>query len=160
MANTDVFLLIETRRAGKIKGRATDKGVEEQIPILGWSMGLSSPGFMGGTVASARRTYSPLTIAKSVDSSTTALMAALATNDVVKRAVLTFRKAGGEQIDFLKVTLERARIVSVDLDLSDGNDIAENISIAFEKIEIEYSDKDQKGMKGGASVFSDELLPA
>jgi type VI secretion system secreted protein Hcp len=77
---------------------------------------------------------------------------------LIKKAVLTIRKAGGVQIAFMAITLERARITSYDVGCEDGPALEEEISIAFEKIEVTYYAQDEKGGKKGGSSFSDEVL--
>src|SRR5262252_1215370 len=99
-SGADTFLHVQTKRAGKVKGEATEPGHADDIHVVGWQWGLASGSALGNTQATSRRSYSALTIHKQVDAATTALMSALATNDEVKEAKLTMRRAGGTQEDF------------------------------------------------------------
>ena len=83
---SDVFLRIQTRRAGLIKGESVDPKHLDEIQVSSWHWGLSSPTAIGTTHATGRRSYTGLTINKFIDASTTALMSVLATNDEVKEA--------------------------------------------------------------------------
>ena len=96
-SSSDVFLHVQTRRAGKIKGESTLGGHEEDILLTSWNWGLSAASAIGSTQATGRRSYTALTVQKTIDQATTALMSALATNDPVKEARLTMRRAGGDQ---------------------------------------------------------------
>lgn len=92
----DVFLHVQTKRAGKIKGEAISPGHVDDIAVTAWQWGLSASSALGHSQATARRSYTALTIHKQIDAATTPLMSALATNDEVKEARLTMRRAGGE----------------------------------------------------------------
>jgi type VI secretion system secreted protein Hcp len=160
MAKSDMFLSVESQRAGAIKGESTEKGFENQILVSGWSWGMKVPAVLGGSSARGRRTLAELRIIKAVDTASTSLMSVMVTNDLIKKAVLTVRKAGGVQIGYFSMTLERARITAYDVGCEDGPELNEEISIAFEKIEISYHAQDEKGIKRGAHIFNDEVLAA
>lgn len=154
---TDTFLHVQTRRAGKVKGEATTAGHVDDIVVVGWHWGLSAGSALGDTQATRRRSYTALTISKHVDSATTALMSALATNDEVKEARLTLRRAGGQQESFLTITLKRARITAVQHDAGADGEARETLSIAFSDVEVEYRKQQGSGGRGAASTFNDTL---
>jgi type VI secretion system secreted protein Hcp len=105
----------------------------------------------------SRRSYSALTVIKSIDLATTGLMSALATNDEIKEAKLSMRKAGGEQEVYFVIKLESARISGVDhVALADGS-TEETVQIVFNKVEVEYRTQKAAGIRGGSAMFSDEL---
>lgn len=153
----DAFLSLQTKRAGKVKGEAGVAGHEGDISVVAWNWGMQASSAIGSVQATGRRSYKALTISKRIDSATTAIMSAAATNDEVKEAKLTMRRAGGQQEDFFKVTVRGGRVVSVDL-VSDGaGGTLENIGIAFTKVEVEYVGQKASGQRSGATVFVDEL---
>lgn len=153
----DIFLHVQTARAGKIKGEATDPKHTDDIQVSGWQWGLTASSALGSTQATSRRSYSALTVVKRIDQATTALMSALATNDAVKEARLTLRRAGGDQEPFLIVTLKDARITSLQHQGDGDAETRETVTIAFNKVEVEYRPQKATGSRGGASVFNDEL---
>jgi type VI secretion system secreted protein Hcp len=155
---SDVFLRVLTKRAGKIKGEVTSPGHEEDIAVLRWQWGLTASSAIGSTQATGRRSYTALTVHKRIDSSTTALMSALATNDEVKEAKLIMRKAGGEQNDYFLITLKAARISGVTHSTDAEGETAEVVSIVFTKVEVEYKPQKTTGIKGGSMTFTDELV--
>ena len=104
-----------------------------------------------------RRSYRQLTITKDLDSASTALMSAVATNDEVKSAKLYLRKAGGAQEDYFCLTLEKARVASYDIDCDADGAPVERIAMSFQKVSIEYRTQNAKGAMGGTHTFDDDL---
>jgi len=155
----DVFLHVQTARAGKIKGEATDPKHTDDIEVAGWQWGLTASSALGSTQATSRRSYSALTVIKRVDQATTALMSALATNDAVKEAKLTLRRAGGDQEPFFIITLKEARITSVQHQGDGDASTHETVTFAFNKVEVEYRPQKATGSRGGSTTFTDELHP-
>jgi type VI secretion system secreted protein Hcp len=157
---SDVFLSVQTKRAGKVKGEVTTEGHEQQIQVLRWNWGVSANTAIGSNERTARRVYRQLIVTKAIDSASTALLSALATNDEIKEAVLTMRKAGGEALDYFTMTLNGARVVAVDIDVADDGRPVERVSIAFTKIGIAYQPQEGAGLGSGTFSFDDEVLPA
>jgi type VI secretion system secreted protein Hcp len=153
----DLFLHVQTRRAGKVKGESASEGHVDDIELVGWQWGLSASSALGSAQATTRRSYSALTVVKRVDQASTALMAALATNDEVKEARLTMRRAGGTQEDFYTIKLQGARITSVQQGAESDGETRETVSIAFTKVDVEYRPQRATGLRAGSTSFSDEL---
>src|SRR4051794_14079573 len=93
-SSSDIFLHVQTRRAGKIKGEASAPDHEDDILVSSWTWGVSAGSALATGQATSRRAYKHLTICKAIDAASTGLMSALATNDEVKEARLAMRKAG------------------------------------------------------------------
>jgi type VI secretion system secreted protein Hcp len=159
-AISDVFLDISTRRAGKIKGESTTAGHVEDIDILGWRWGVAANTAIGATQATARRVYRHLELSKGVDSASTMLMNALVTNDEVREAKLTMRKAGGDALDYFTMTLNGARIVDVAVEVGADGRPVEKVELAFTKVEIDYRRQERDGSGGASFSFADEILAA
>lgn len=157
---SDVFLHLQTKRAGKIKGEAVAPGHVDDIVIMGWTWGLAASSAIGSTQATARRSYKALTVTKGIDRASTSLMSALATNDEVKEAKICVRRSGGKQEDYYVVVLERGRISSIDQTLDGQGNTVEMVSIVFNKIDVEYRQQQQVGSPGATSTFSDEIYTA
>jgi len=156
----DVFLHVVTKRAGKVKGEGTTEGHIDDIVVQTWGWGVTANTAIGSTQATGRRSYRHLVVTKGIDSASTGLLSALVSNDEVKEATLTMRKAGGEALDYFRMMLSNARIVNVELAVQPGGTALEHVTIAFTKVEIEYKRQEQAGLGAGSSTFSDELLPA
>jgi type VI secretion system secreted protein Hcp len=157
---SDIFLLVQAKRAGKIKGESVAPGHADEILVKSWHWAVDGSSAVGSVQATARRSYSGLTITKGIDSASTALMSALATNDEIKEAKLTMRKAGEGQVEYLTITLKGARVSHLDHSVDETGDVREVVTILFTKVEVEYRPQQATGSVGGAFVFQDEILPA
>lgn len=154
----DVYLSVRTKRGGEVKGEAHAAGHENAIQLHGFQFGLTSGAAVGSVQATGRRHYQNLVVVKRLDSSTTSLMSALATNDEVKELKLTMRKPGGGQDDFFSITLSAARITNLVLDCDADGNAQEHVSIAFAKVDMTYRIQGKDGVMGAASTFTDEVL--
>jgi type VI secretion system secreted protein Hcp len=154
----DVYLSVRTKRAGEIKGEANSPGHEKAILAHGFQFGVSSGSAIGSGQATARRQYKHLIVIKRLDSASTSLMSALATNDEVKELKLSLRKPGDGQEDFFTITLASARVVGVDLECDESGQTLERATFAFTKIDVEYRVQATDGVLGASSTFSDELI--
>ena len=109
MAQADMFLKIEGAKQGPIKGEASDVKHKDEIEVLAWSWGMEGNYIQGQAVG--RTNVHELKITKLVDSATTALMNCLRNNEVIKKAVLSVRKAGGQDpVEYFKITAEKATL--------------------------------------------------
>lgn len=155
----DVFLAVQSKRAGKIKGEASAADHKDHIQISKWSWGVSASSALGSTQATARRSYRNLVVTKRVDSATTALLSVLASNDEIKEAKLSVRKAGEGQRDYFSITLNNARVTSIDLACDDSGDLHEVVTFSFNKVNVEYEIQQTTGQRGSGFSFHDEILP-
>lgn len=159
-SSVDIFLHVQTKRAGKIKGEAANPGHVDDIVVVGWNWGMRAHSALGATGAHERRSYTSLTVRKQIDRATTGLMSALVTNDEVKEAKLSLRRAGGSQEEFFIITLNGARVDAVEHSTDEQGHPQETISLAFTKVEVEYRPQLATGLRGGATVFTDEIHSA
>ena len=159
-AGADAYLSVRTKRAGELKGEVSAKGHENSIDVHGFEFGVAASSAIGSGQATARRQYKHLVVIKRLDSSSTSLMSALATNDEIKELKLSLRKPGLGQEDFFTITLSGARVVGLDIDFNEGGDAVERASFAFTNIDVEYRVQGADGILGAASTFADELLSA
>jgi type VI secretion system secreted protein Hcp len=159
-SSSDIFLAVQAKRAGRVKGEATAPDHEDDIDVESWRWSVQAASALGSTAATTRRSYSGLTVVKRVDSASTALLAALATNDEIKEAKLTMRKAGEGQQDYFLLTLSEARVTSVEHAVGDDGGTREIITFAFRKVEVEYRPQQKSGGRGGSHIFNDEILAA
>ncbi|MEO8806082.1 MAG: type VI secretion system tube protein Hcp [Burkholderiaceae bacterium] len=154
----DVFLSVQSKRAGKLKGEGAAKGHTDEIVVHGWSWGVATSSALGSSQVTGRRTYKNLVVIKRIDSSSTALMSVLATNDEVKEAKLSMRKAGEGQRDFFTITLSQARVSSLDLECGENGEAIERVTFAFNKVQVDYEVQQATGQRGGGTSFQDEIL--
>lgn len=157
-SQADLFLDVQTKRAGKIKGESTAQGHVDDIALSGWSWGAQAGDSVGYGARTAKRQYRPLVVSKSIDAASVMLLSALATNDEVKQATLTMRKAGGEAVDYYTLKLGGARILDIAYDVDDQGATVERVEFTFTRFDVEYQGQDAAGGGGGGIAFSDEVL--
>ena len=87
-----------------------------------------------------------------VNKSSPKLMLACATGEHIKKAVLTCRKAGKEQQEFLIITFSDLLVSSFQTGGASGaGDLpTDQISLNYAKIEFEYKEQKADGTMGGA----------
>jgi len=161
MALDDMFLKIEGARQGPINGGSIDKQHTNEIDVLYWSWGLTgNVNAFDGKVG--RMSMGELEIHKQVDPATTGLMSALRSNESLKKAILTVRKAGGgaTALEYFRITMEKARITSVTTGSAHadaGPGLIEKVTIGFQKVRVEYQGQTDAGASKGASTFETDL---
>jgi type VI secretion system secreted protein Hcp len=160
VATADVFLAIVGKKQGPLKGECHAVGHADDITVLTWQWGMSAPSAVGTTQATRRRVHEALVVTKQLDSASTKLMSALATNEELKSVTLSLRKAGNHKDDFFTVMLESARVSSLHIETDDSGAVHEVVKFAFQKIEVTYKPQLTAGGLGGAQVFQDELSAA
>jgi type VI secretion system secreted protein Hcp len=153
----DTYLYLKTKRAGIVKGESQTPDHVDEIEVRSWRWGVASSSAIGHTVATSRRSYTALTVVKSIDIASTPLMAALATNDEVTEARLSVRRSGGDQEVYYSIVLKNARVAGVDQEVDNEGFPSETITLMFQKIEVEYRPQKTTGLRGGSYTFNDEL---
>jgi type VI secretion system secreted protein Hcp len=154
-----MFLMVKGAKHGLIKGEAEDKDHKGEIEVLSWSWGMQGKASLGGGAATGKATMHDLKIVKRVDSASTALMLALRTNEPIQKAVLTLRKAGKTQLEYMKVTIEQGRVMSLSIDGGDATgtaEVLERVTFSFNKIEVEYVPQGKDGQPQGSMSFADQ----
>ena len=142
----------------KIKGESRDKvqGPKGDIDVLAWSWGMSQSGttHMGGGGGAGKASFQDLSFTKFVDSSTNALMNALAKGTHIPKVVLMARKAGEGQQKYILITMEEVLVTSISTGGSGGEDrLTENVSLNFAKVEVSYKEQSSAGKAAGTGDF-------
>jgi type VI secretion system secreted protein Hcp len=159
MAKGDMFLKIDGSK-GPIKGESDVPEHLEEIEISEWGWSMSSPNALGSVAKVGRTALSEIKFSKTIDCATTPLMSMLYNNETIKKGVLTVRKAGANPpVDYLVVTIENGRLTSHSVGTaSPGSPVlAENFSVAFEKVRVEYAPQLRAGGKGAQRAFEADV---
>ena len=160
MAVGDMFLKIEGTRQGPIKGESKDATHKDEIDILSWSWGMQSHTSIEPGQPAGKTSISELVVTKNADRASTAIMSSLRNNEIIKTATLTVRKAGGGPLEYMKIVLEQARVVShatTGGSAEGGAEVVETVGLAFKKISVEYTPHDERGNPLGTTSFVTEL---
>lgn len=148
----DIFLDFGTT----IKGESKDVVYSGKIDVLDFEWGLSQAGTFhtGGGGGSGKVRIDDLTIMKNVDSATPNLMRYCAKGNHFPEGKLVVRKAGGEQIEYLVIKMEKILVTSYATNLSDdGEKLIEYVDLNFAKVFVEYVTQKDNGTGGAAITF-------
>lgn len=157
-SQADIFLAVQTKRAGKLKGESKTEPHVDEIEVRAWQWGGKTSSALATGLATSRRQYEQLVVVKGIDSASTGLLSAMATNDEVKEARLSVRKGGGDTLDYLTIVLNGARIVEVHMSVDETGHAEETVTIGFTQVEVTYKSQKDAGGSGGNFVFQDEFL--
>jgi type VI secretion system secreted protein Hcp len=156
MASTNYILEIES-----VRGETRRHGKDDLIEVLSFEYGISA-GHFQGEGNSKRRNYTNVRFTKLIDRSSVGIQQMLATNSKIRQATLRLSKAGGDELIFYKVVLKDAYVVSYKLHGEDLPDEfrsmpREEFEISFRRIEVEYEEQNEKGLKAGGVSFMDDI---
>ena len=149
MAVVDYFLKLDG-----IAGESTDSKHKDEIDVESWSWGESQAGTAGhGTgIGAGKVKPQDFNFVKKIDKSSPVLFLRCADGTHIKSAVLTARKAGGEQQEYLTITMSDCLVSSYQVGGSAHSDVVptDQVSINFAKFEVSYKAQDAKGALGAA----------
>jgi len=149
MAAVDYFLKIDG-----IQGESKADKHKDEIDVQSFSWGATQSGtFAGGGGGGAGKVaMQDFHFTMSHSKASPALMLACAQGDHIKSAILTCRKAGKEQQEFLKVTMSDCLVSSFQTGGSGSGDVVptDQVSLNFAKIEHEYKEQDATGKLTGS----------
>jgi len=149
MAAVDYFLKIDG-----IQGVSPDKTHKNEIQLESFSWGATQSGTAshGGGMGAGKVQMQDFHLVMSVNKASPKLMLACAQGEHIKSAILTCRKAGKEQQDYMKVTFSDLLVSSYQTGGSGASSVLpmEQISLNFSKVEVEYKEQKPDGTLGGA----------
>lgn len=128
-------------KIGTIKGESTDAKHKDEIDVLSWAWGVTQSGSMayGGGGGAGKASFHDLTFTHDIDKATPLLLKACATGQHIPDATISVRKAGKAQQEYLVIKLNDVLVTSVAMSVSnDGPTTAENVSLQFAKVDLEY----------------------
>jgi type VI secretion system secreted protein Hcp len=147
MALVDYYLKLEG-----IDGESVDHKHKNSIDVESWSWGASNSGShgYGGGGGAGKVSMQDFHFTMKMNKASPKLMLACATGEHIKKAVLTARKAGGKQEEYLVVTMEDLLVSSYQTGGSEAGGVVptEQISLNFAKVQVEYKPQDEKGALG------------
>ena len=144
----DMFIKIDG-----IKGESQDDKHKDEIDVLSWSWGVTQQGTSGhGAGAGAGKALpQDFHFVKKHDKASPVLFIGCATGQHYKTAILTARKAGGGQQEYLKITMEDVMVSSYQVGGAESSGVVptDQIGLNFSKIEISYKEQKPDGSLGG-----------
>ena len=144
----DYFLKLDP----KVEGESGDSKHKGEIELESWSFGVSnsSSALQGGGAGSGKSVPGDLVATKKNDKSSPRLAQAVAMGDHFKSAILTVRKAGGTQQEYLTITLSDVFISSFQAGGSGNGLPMESLSLNYSKMVQEYKEQKADGTLGGS----------
>lgn len=146
---SDYFLKLDP----KVEGESTDSKHKGEIELESFSYAVTnqSSTLQGGGGGAGKSSPGELVVTKRNDKSTPRLHQAVAMGDHFKTAILTVRKAGGGQQEYLTVTLNDVYISHFSISGANGAGLPmESISFNYSKMVQEYKEQKSDGSLGGA----------
>ncbi len=137
-----------------VDGESNHKDHKGEIEVLSWSWGISNAsGLAGGGSGKGKGTPGEFNFDHEYDKASPVLSKKCAQGAHFPSVVVTARKSGDGQKDFLKVTMKEVFITSVSPMGSQGGDLRESVRMSYGFIEFGYKPQDDKGGMGGEVKF-------
>jgi type VI secretion system secreted protein Hcp len=137
-----------------VDGEATHADHKGEIEILSWSHGVSNGSHgSGGGAGRGKADPQPFMFTHHYDKASPTLMKKCANGTHFPKVVLTSRKSGEGQKDFLKITMKEVFITSIQPGGSQGGEIHESVAMSYTELEYSYKPQDGKGGLGGEVKF-------
>jgi type VI secretion system secreted protein Hcp len=159
VSNVDMFMKITGFRQGVIKGESVDTKHPGEIEVESFSWDILQPyDKTGSGLASGKRQLGQFRFSMKSQVATPHLLQACSEGEHLKTAVLTCRKAGGQQQEYMKWTISNAMVATVKTGCVGGEDILphDEVCLVFRQIQLDYREQKPDGTLGGAVTFLDE----
>jgi type VI secretion system secreted protein Hcp len=144
----DLFLKIDG-----IPGESLDDKHKDEIELVSFGWGVSSPaaeGHAGGGAGAGRPHFQDFHFMTRVSKASPQLFLAVASGKHIKEASLSVRRAGKQQLEYLKIKFSDVLVTSFQEAGADGTAPEETIGFAFSRIQLEYHPQQARGGAGGA----------
>ena len=144
----DLFLKIDG-----IPGESLDNKHKDEIELVAFGWGVSSQvaeGHAGGGAGAGRAHFQDFHFTTRVNKASPQLFLAVASGKHVKEASLSVRRAGKQQLEYLKIKFSDVLVTSFQEGGADGSVPEETIGFAFSRIQLEYSPQGPRGSAGAA----------
>ena len=151
----DIFIKI----AG-IEGESGDDKHKNEIEISNWNWEIRQDANMhsGSGGGAGKATVDDLTFEHFVDRSSPNLMKYCLSGKHIDTAVLVVRKAGGNPLEYLKLTMSDVIVTMVrPFGSSQEERISEQVRLSFAKVKQEYMVQNAQGGSGGAVTASYDI---
>ena len=152
----DEFILFDP----KIEGESTDSKHKGEIELQSWSLGgtqsASASDSATGGGGSGKVSMQDLHFTCLHSKASPKLLLAMMTGEHLKSALVTCRKAGKDQQEYLKVKLTEV-VVSGFQTTKSGDKLVDNVSLDYAKIEVDYKEQKADGTLGGSTKAGYDL---
>lgn len=132
-----------------IDGESTDRSHRNEIELLSWSWGVTNetPAGGGGGSGVGRATPQALLFVHRYDKASPLLARLAANGRHIRTAVLSARRSGTGQRDFLLITLKELNVSAVQM-ADNGDGPVEQVALRFAEIGFSYTPQTPRGTAG------------
>ena len=151
----DIFLKING-----IDGESNDSSHKNEIEVTSWGWRISQQSNMhaGSGGGAGKATVEDLDFEHFVDRASPNLMKYCLTGKHIQEATLVVRKAGGNPLEYLKLTMSDVIVTQVQPSGSHTEEgIREHVRLSFAKVKQEYVVQNAQGGSGGAVTASFDI---
>src|SRR5579884_383087 len=140
-----------------VPGESQDKLHANEIQLIDFSFGMENRGKAAAYGGGSKTVMSDMRCITHLDISYPKLKLACAKADAIGSAVLSCRKAGKTQLDYMKVTLTNVLVTSCKLTATTEDFPVVEFTLSFQKKQIEYRPQRPDGTLGAAMQFNWDL---
>lgn len=155
----DMFVKMTGYSQGWIKGESADHKHKGEIQIESFAWHVRQPYDNATSLASGKREYSPFVFTMRTQSASANLINMSITGEQIKEMIVTCRKAGKEQQEYLIYTIKDGMIVNFESGYLVDDQLAphDRISVMFRRFECQVKAQNADGTLGGAVMVADDL---
>jgi type VI secretion system secreted protein Hcp len=141
-----------------VEGESTAQDHKGEIEVLSWAWGLSAgPAGAGGRASVGRPKAGDFTFTHVYDKASPLLARAVATGKAIKHVLMSSRKPGSGQKDFLKdflkVSMKEVVVMSVQQVADEATGITETVTLSSRTVSFEYRPATATGSLGDPVMF-------
>ena len=139
-------------RIDGIQGESADAKHKGEIVVESFSWGENQSGAMaGGGAGAGRVSVQDLHVVAATSKASPQLMLACASGQHAKSAVLTGRRAGGNQEDFLRFSLSDVLVSTFQIAGNQADGTKDAVGLNFGQIVVEYRERKPDGTLGATT---------
>lgn len=137
-----------------VPGEAKHKDHKDEIEVLKWNWAVNNAASIsGGGSGRGKAVGGNFTFTHRYDKASPVLAKKCVGGNHFDEVVMTARKAGDGQKDFLVVKMKEVFITGVQPASGSNGSIVENVAMSYGEIGFEYKPQDEKGALGGPVSF-------
>jgi type VI secretion system secreted protein Hcp len=136
-------------------GESANAKHKNWIDVESFHWGADQPSSMhvGGGGGAGKVSFQDLTCNANVDKSYPTMLVFCASGKHVSKVQIAGAKAGGDEVEYFKITLEDVLVTNVGVSGANGAQVSVNYSFQAAKVKSEYSVQTKDGGKGATSEF-------
>jgi type VI secretion system secreted protein Hcp len=145
-----------------IKGESVDSKHKDELEVLSFSFGATNTfeGRAGGGGGAGKAAFHDLHFVHRLDKASPRLLLACASGQHIKEALISGRRAGGQQVEYLKIKLTEVLVTSYQL--GGSSESGESVplgefSLNFVKLRMDYTEQNVKGGPGSTTSMEWDL---